>query len=266
MGKRVISAFIMLIIFIPLLVIGGNIFTMFISLLGVLGLYELLKLKKNNKDIPTVMKLFAYVIVILLNFNNIDIIDFHYVMDYRLISMIIFIFLLPIIFINDNNTYNITDAMYLISSTLFIGYSFNLITITRNYDLLYIVYLLLISTITDTFALITGKLIGKHSLCPSISPGKTIEGLIGGLFMGVFVASSFYHIFIDNTFSLPNIVFITFILSIIGQLGDLVFSMIKRYYKQKDFSNIIPGHGGILDRVDSLIFIVLAFIFVIDII
>ena len=70
---------------------------------------------------------------------------------------IIFIFLSPMVFINDNDKYNLNDALFLIGSVLFIGLSFNLIIITRNYDITYIIYLLLITTITDTFALFTGK-------------------------------------------------------------------------------------------------------------
>ena len=115
------------------------------------------------------------------------------------------------------------------------------------------------------FALITGKLVGKHKLVPKISPNKTIEGLLGGVIMGTFIASSFYHVFINPTISLVMVILITTALSIVGQIGDLVFSMIKRYYNKKDFSNLIPGHGGILDRFDSIIFIALAFILVADI-
>ena len=115
---------------------------------------------------------------------------------------------------------------------------------------------------TDTFAYITGRLVGRHKLCPNISPNKTIEGFIGGTLMGVVVATSFYHVFINSSISLSILILVTMTLSIVGQLGDLVFSMIKRYYDKKDFSNLIPGHGGILDRFDSLIFIALAFILV----
>ncbi len=261
MKNRVISAIIMMIIFIPLLIIGGQLFTVSIAIISMLGLYELLKLKESIKDIPTIVKLFSYILVLFLVFSNMNSIDFNYVMDYRIISVIIFAFLLPLVFINDNKAYNISDALHLIGCTLFVGYSFNLITVIRNYDLMYMIYLLLISIFTDIFAFATGRLVGNLQLCPNISPNKTVEGSIGGTFMGVFVASSFYHVFINNSYPLFNIVVITTILSLVSQMGDLVFSMIKRYYNKKDFSNLIPGHGGIFDRIDSLIFVVLAFIF-----
>ena len=113
---------------------------------------------------------------------------------------------------------------------------------------------------TEEFALISGMLVGEHKLCPEISPKKTIEGLIGGVFMGTFVSTAFYYTVISSNISLVVLIFVSALLCLIGQLGDLVFSSIKRYYNVKDFSNIIPGHGGILDRFDSLIFVTLAFI------
>ena len=149
---------------------------------------------------------------------------------------------------------------FLVSLVVFIGLSFKLIVITRNFDITYIIYLLLITTITDTFALISGMLVGNHKLCPKISPKKTVEGLIGGVLMGTFVATSFYFTVINSSVSLVFLIFITALLCVVGQLGDLVFSSIKRYYDIKDFSNLIPGHGGILDRFDSLVYVTLAFI------
>lgn len=266
MKKRILSAVIMTIIFIPLLVLGGKGFAVLMSILAVFGLYELLKIKETKTKIPTIMKFFAYLIVLFLSLSNMNAIDFHYTINYKVISLIIFAFLLPLVFLHDNEKYNISDALFLIGCTLFLGYSFNLIMVIRNYDLMYIIYLLLIAIITDTFAFITGILIGEIKLAPMISPLKTVEGMIGGTIMGVFVATCFYHVFINPNFSLVILLLITTGLSLVGQMGDLVFSMIKRYYNQKDFSNLIPGHGGILDRFDSLIFIALASILVIGII
>lgn len=265
MKKRVISAAVMMLIFIPCLLIGGNIFNILLCILAVLGLHELLEIRKKECEKPLIMRLFAYITLVYICMKNISSIEFHYSIGYKSIAMIIFIFLFPIVFYNDNKKYNISDALYLIGSVLFLGFSFNLLIITRNYDLYRIIYLLLLSTMTDTFAYITGKLVGTHKLAPKISPNKTIEGLIGGLVMGTFIATSFYHVFINTSSSLVIVSLITLLLSVVGQIGDLVFSMIKRYYNKKDFSNLIPGHGGILDRFDSIIFIALAFILVADV-
>ena len=84
--------------------------------------------------------------------------------------------------------------------------------------------------------------------------------------MGTFVAVAFYQTVINPALSLVFIIFVTLGLTIVAQIGDLVFSSIKRYYGMKDFSDLIPGHGGILDRFDSMIFVVLAFTMLIGII
>ncbi len=110
---------------------------------------------------------------------------------------------------------------------------------------------------TDIFAYIVGKTIGKHKFS-EISPNKSIEGCIGGI-IGATVLTLIYALVI-NTYLGMNINYlyiagISILLSIIGQIGDFSASSIKRYVGIKDFSNLLPGHGGMLDRIDSLIFI-----------
>lgn len=265
MKKRILSAIIMMVIFIPLLLLGGKPFVILMCLLAGLSLYELLNTAKSKNNFPTFMKVISYIILLFICTRNINSLDFNYTLDYKIISIIIFLLLLPLVFYDDNKRYNINDGLFLIGAVLFLGFSFNLLIIARNYDLYKIVYLLIISIITDTFAYITGMLVGTHKLCPNISPKKTIEGMIGGTFMGVVVGTCFYHVFINPSVSLAVLIILTLLLSIVGQLGDLVFSMIKRHYNKKDFSDLIPGHGGILDRFDSLIFISLAFILIAEV-
>jgi len=109
----------------------------------------------------------------------------------------------------------------------------------------------------DTFAYLVGMAIGKHHFS-KVSPKKSIEGCIGGVF-GAVLFSVIYTIVINNVCGfnigyLP-IVLMAIILSIIGQIGDFAASTIKRYFEVKDYSNLFPGHGGMLDRIDSLMFI-----------
>ena len=265
MKKRIIGAILVVVIFIPFLIIGKMPFAIFMAALSVSSLYELLKVRESQKKFPRILKLVAYVLTLTFCLYNVDSIEFQYNFDYRVMTFLIFVFLSPIVFINDSKKYNFDDALFLVGSVLFLGLSYNLIIITRNYEITHIIYLLLITTLTYTFALVFGSLIGKNKLAPKISPKKTVEGLLGGVFMGTFGATAFYITVINPNISLVLLIVITGILCLVGQLGDLVFSSIKRYYQIKDFSDIIPGHGGILDRFDSLIFVTLAFIILIGI-
>jgi phosphatidate cytidylyltransferase len=95
---------------------------------------------------------------------------------------------------------------------------------------------------------------GKRKLWPEISPNKTVEGSLGGVICALAVAVVFI-IFTNITESLIGLLIITAILSVFGQIGDLVESALKRHYNVKDSGNILPGHGGILDRFDSLLFV-----------
>lgn len=104
--------------------------------------------------------------------------------------------------------------------------------------------------IVDTFAYFTGKLIGKHKIAANISPSKTIEGFVGGILSATLFSILFYYAFKANI-SLILFIAISFILAILAQVSDLIESRFKRKFNIKDSSNIIPGHGGFLDRLDG---------------
>tara|TARA_A100001037_G_scaffold306794_1_gene355610 strand:- start:5878 stop:6660 length:783 start_codon:yes stop_codon:yes gene_type:complete len=121
---------------------------------------------------------------------------------------------------------------------------------------LLIISLLIITWSNDIFAYLVGKNIGKTKLLPSISPNKTVEGSIAGLIGGVISGILLFKFLPLYRFDLTYIFFISLILSIFGQFGDLCESAFKRNVKVKDSSNLIPGHGGFFDRLDSFLFAV----------
>lgn len=116
---------------------------------------------------------------------------------------------------------------------------------------------LVVAFTSDAFALFAGMAFGKHKLAPDLSPKKTVEGAVGG-FAGAIVCCLIYGLVMQFGFQM-KVNYLCLILygalgSVISQIGDLSFSYIKRQYKIKDFGNIFPGHGGVLDRFDSVIF------------
>jgi phosphatidate cytidylyltransferase len=118
---------------------------------------------------------------------------------------------------------------------------------------LWVFFLLVVSFANDTGAFYFGRLFGKHKLYEAISPGKTWEGAVGGLLCSVIAALWFLQILRLHPMSI-SIVALTVLLSIAAQIGDLAESMLKRNHGVKDSGRILPGHGGLLDRIDGLLF------------
>ena len=116
----------------------------------------------------------------------------------------------------------------------------------------FLVLLLVVNYSMDTGAWFFGKMLGRRKLCPSISPNKTTEGLMGGVMTAVLAGGSVYY-FIFEKISLWSL-FGSALLGLISQIGDLIQSKLKRQFHLKDSSSLIPGHGGVYDRMDSLVF------------
>lgn len=124
----------------------------------------------------------------------------------------------------------------------------------------YIVFVFICSWCTDTFAYFVGRKFGKHKMSPKISPKKTVEGAIGGVVIAAAVNLLVLFVFNECFFVEQNISYLevgisSVILSLVSMLGDLSASTIKRNYGQKDFGKLMPGHGGIMDRFDSCLFV-----------
>lgn len=259
MKERFISAIVALLITIPMLFLGGIYFKILIFVLGLLSLRELLKLKKN---IPSYIKYITYLLLSIFLINSFELINTSFSIDLNLLILSIFCLFVPLILYHNNKIYNIDDALFLFGTLIFLSVAFNSFMIIRDKGLMITIYLLLVTWLTDIFAFFGGSKFGKHKLVPSVSPKKSIEGMIAGTIVSVIISSVFYYFCISSNVNVFLLVTLSTLLSLIGQFGDLIFSSIKRQYDIKDFSNIMPGHGGILDRLDSLIFVMLAYMLI----
>ncbi len=256
MKKRIISAIVMIIVFVPFLLLGNNFYLVLSSVLGILSLWELMRLEKH---IPAYMQFLSYILCMLLILFNHDSMEYVDIINFPMIVSLFLIYSFSVVINGDLKKYNYKDGLWLMSITLMIGIMFNSFIKIRYIGLYEVLYCLLIATITDSFALFGGKMFGKTKLCKEISPNKTVEGSIVGTLFGTIAGVTFYMLLIGGR-SIWIVILLTLLLSIFGQFGDLFFSSIKRHYKVKDYSNIIPGHGGILDRLDSLLFIILGYL------
>ncbi len=166
---------------------------------------------------------------------------------------IVLLLLIYVVLVKNKITFD--EVGFILLGAFYVGLGFHYLVETRNEGLVYVVYCLLIVWTTDSGAYFVGRKLGKNKLWPEISPKKTIEGFIGGIVIAVIFAVGMQAIypFANGYISL---IFITIFASIIGQMGDLVESAIKRHFDVKDSGTILPGHGGILDRFDSLLFVV----------
>lgn len=257
MKKRIISAIVMLAIVIPVVWYGGDVFRLGVGIVSILALKELMDLKKSHQPFPLLVQLIAIISLLFLVLTEYEGYSILFGITYRGLAIMLLSLLALSVFYDEKN-YRATDAFFLIGSVVLLGVSFNAMILARMTDLYLFIYLILIFIFTDTFAMLMGMAFGRHKLIPKVSPKKTVEGSVLGSIIGTVVACVFYHFFVSPiTFT---VIIVTLALSVIGQIGDLIFSKIKRENDLKDFSNLIPGHGGILDRLDSTIAIMLGFL------
>lgn len=260
MKQRTITGIVLALVLIPAFIIGGIFLNIVLMLMTIGATYELIKMFKNRNEISNVVTgLFMLLSAIL----------FHTIRSYyaypetfalewvfMTIILVVFIssFLLVLI-----PSFTVDNFGQLLVSVLYPALGFGAIYGIRSLSLYSLGFLFLITIATDIFAYIVGVRIGKHKLAVHISPKKSIEGSIGGTVFAVLFTVLYVYVFklesIGNI-NLSIIVTIGLILliSISGQIGDLVASKMKRNYDIKDFSNLFPGHGGVLDRFDSVIF------------
>ncbi|WP_462409266.1 phosphatidate cytidylyltransferase [Neobacillus sp. Marseille-QA0830] len=252
MKQRIITGVVAAALFLPIIIYGGLPFVLVTYLLASVGLYELLKMKGLTIFSPYGLLSLLFLWIVLFPLQYDEYIKYFYYS--RIDIAIAFILLLLTYTVITKNRFTFEDAAFCIQSAIYVGIGFYFLIETREAGLIYIFYSLFIIWATDSGAYFIGKALGKKKLLPEISPNKTVEGSIGGVVCAMVVAALFL-VFSDIDAAPITLLGATLVLSIFGQIGDLVQSAYKRHFNVKDSGNILPGHGGILDRFDSLLFV-----------
>jgi phosphatidate cytidylyltransferase len=172
----------------------------------------------------------------------------------RLLVLLVLVLLVAVVF--SRNRFQIEQAAFLFFFVSYIGFSFYLLAQLRLESLFLTLFVQITMWATDSGAYFVGRKLGRHKLAPHISPNKTVEGSIGAVAAAFLTAVLFQFIIQRPLFTSAGLlVTVTLIISVLGQLGDLAESAVKRHFEVKDSGSILPGHGGFFDRFDSLVFV-----------
>lgn len=234
--------------FIIFVFLGGIYLKGFVFALSVMAMWEFYRALKKKEFKPIASIGYILLIIYYLLNNNFEF------MMYVIVIATFILLIIPVI----NLKYTFIDVALTLLGFMYAGMLFSFVyMVNTKMNGQFLVWLIFIgSWLSDTAAFYSGKLFGKNKLCPKVSPKKTIEGSLGGM-IGATVFSGFFGIIVSMYIYIMPIYhyfFIGALCGIFGQFGDLVASSIKRYVGIKDYSNLIPGHGGILDRFDSILF------------
>ncbi len=258
MLKRIITSLVALGVLIPALMLSDTpIFSAALGIVGVICIYEMLKCMGAHKKYVLAVPLYLIAAAVPAMQRYISDITFFT----RICFIIAAVYLIAVFasVIWSHGKFLFADAMAMFCVCIYIITAICSIQYVRDVANggAYIYLLIFIGAwMTDTFAYFTGMFFGKHKLIEDVSPKKTVEGSIGGIFFCAFFFVLFgiiVDIFFDRS---ANIVFLALsgiFISIISQIGDLIMSVIKRHYGIKDYGKLFPGHGGMLDRFDSVL-------------
>lgn len=252
MKQRVITAVVALIIFIPIIVYGGWAIELAAAVLGVVAIHEFFQMRYpgQHKWVIEGLTELAALTIILPVTNWLPSLSNNFQLYY------VFVMILMALTVFEQHSFTIDELGFPVFASLYVGIGFSAFVAARQNSLVVLLLALFIVWSTDIGAYMIGRQIGKHKLAPSVSPNKTVEGAIGGIVCAVIVTALYMWKFSAYfPYSPLVMILLAIVFSIAGQFGDLVESAYKRHYGVKDSGNILPGHGGILDRFDSLLFV-----------
>ncbi len=260
MKTRVITGICALAILIPFLIFSGTwLFPVGIALVSLICAFEIFQCTGFHKKLEITIPVYLAVLILpfLLRYFP------EYFASIAFICAGVYILYLFSLIVWSHGKIPYGEAVAVFATVLYMTVAMNSIVYIRDFPESgqYAYFLIFIGAwISDTFAYFTGVLIGKHKLIEDVSPKKTIEGSIGGIvFCTLFFVG--FGLIVDHFFDRnANLIFLAIsgvLVSVISQIGDLIMSVIKRHYKIKDFGKIFPGHGGMLDRFDSILAVAL---------
>ena len=249
---RLLSGVILMLITLAVVCLGGNFLFATLFIISLIGMMELYRVVKVNKTFCGILGYIAAISFYLLLYFNL--------MEYQMMLCIVFLMVLMFAYVISFPKYSTEQITVTFFALFYVGIMLSYIYQVRILeDGALIVWLIFIGAWgSDTCAYLVGVIFGKHKFAPKLSPKKSIEGCVGGIIGAALLGAVYATVIkgwmtgIDN----PQLIFaiIGAVSSAISQLGDLAASAIKRNHNIKDYGTLIPGHGGILDRFDSIIF------------
>lgn len=256
MKTRVITAIVMVALMVPFFVFSDTVaFPILISFLSAVAVYEMQGCIGSKKQF------FSSVPAILVGLGLPFLIRYYDKLNFFgilfALSFIIVMYMLTVSVFSGKD-FTVETAGLSGSSTVYITVGLSSLVLLRDMPFGAYIYFLpfIISWMTDTFAYFSGYLFGKHKLIPEVSPKKTVEGSVGGTFFAVVFTLAYGFVIGEITgaeVQYLSLGIVATVVSLLSQCGDLIMSLIKRKYGIKDYGKLFPGHGGVLDRFDSII-------------
>jgi phosphatidate cytidylyltransferase len=271
--QRIKTSLVLALILFPILIFGDvvlfagiSIFDVFGFVAAIIAAFEMTNLFQHERKLPLLVGTIAilssgafYTLVVL---TSRGVVDTLYLLSFLILFLLVQSMILVFL-----DVYKAVDFGNQWTILFYSSLGFAALAVLRGFGLIPILYLVIVAMMTDTAAYFIGIRFGKHKLIPLVSPKKSVEGAVAGLIFGAGFAALFAiltHLF-DATFDAFAWIIISLFLSVVSQIGDLVASKFKRSHGVKDFSNLFPGHGGVLDRFDSTMFAALFFYMIIQI-
>lgn len=256
MRTRVITAIVMVAVMIPFFVFSETLaFPILMALLGAVGVFEMQGCigTKGHLIASVPPMLLAAGLPFLVRYGNVEtVFDYLFPLAFALIAFEL------IVAVFSGKTFGVESAALSGATGVYIAFGFASVVMLRDLPYGQYVYFLafIIPWVTDTFAYFSGRLFGKHKLIPEVSPKKTVEGSVGGTLFAVILTVLYGFVVGRISSAKPDylaLAIVATVVSLLSQCGDLVMSLVKRRFGIKDYGKLFPGHGGVLDRFDSIV-------------